>query len=284
MVGTIQNDPALSSRLIIRSFVREDLATDLVQNSEQQMEGRLLRLKWSAASVLNFAVSRLPSLPWISSQFQSVCKEIVARTEEVANGALSEQEATGLMLRVFPARLRRNNLSTATFLRLYFSDAGGDDTNKATFYPRLYLTFLQKLDQLASSSNDPLDEHKTRIASGLLNRAYDEASSEFINETKQELSYLLSLEFDDSNADADSSDTDNVTKFIGAFDGLSTPFEHEALVLQLRDRTHFTEKSIRDSLQRMKAIRMFEERPGYGGWWRVGQLYKMGLRMKYVRG
>lgn len=284
MVGTIQNDPALSNRLIIRSFVREDLATDLVQNSEQQMEGRLLRLKWSAASVLNFAVSRLPTLPWIRSQFPSVCEEIVERADEVAKGALSEQEATALMLRVFPARLRRNNLSTATFLRLYFSDAGGDDTNKATFYPRLYLTFLQKLDQLASSSTDQFDEHKTRIASGLLNRAYDEASSEFINETKQELTYLLSLEHDDSNADADSSDSANVTKFIAAFDGLSTPFEHEALVVQLRQRTHFKEKSIRDSLQRMKAIRMFEDRPGYGGWWRVGQLYKMGLRMKYVRG
>ena len=284
MLGTIQNDPALSSRLIIRAFVREDLATDLVQNSEQQMEGRLLRLKWSAASVLNFAVSRLPTLPWIRSHFRPVCEEIVERTDEVAKGALSEQEATALMLRVFPARLRRNNLSTATFLRLYFSDAGGDDTNKATFYPRLYLTFLQKLDQLASRSTDQFDEPKTRIASGLLNRAYDEASSEFIHETKQELTYLLSLEYDDPSADGDSSDSANVTKFIAAFDGLSTPFEHEALVVQLRERTLFTEKSIRDSLQRMKAIRMFEDRPGYGGWWRVGQIYKMGLRMKYVRG
>ncbi|WP_185738399.1 AAA family ATPase [Variovorax beijingensis] len=285
MMSAIQNDPALASRVTIRSFVREDLATDSVQNVEQQMEQRHQRLKWSARSILNFAISRLPTLTWIKGRFPTVCDEIVQRRDEVGRGAMSEQEATALMLRVFPARLRRNNLSTATFLRLYFSDAGGDDTNKATFYPRLYLSFLQKLDELASQTDGAVDDQEQRIASALLNRAYDEASSEFINETKQELSHLLSLEYEDENdAGRAESDQIKVTKFIAAFDGLSTPFEHEALIAQLQSRTQFREKSVRESLQRMKAIRMFEDRPGYGGWWRVGQLYKMGLRMKYVRG
>jgi CobQ/CobB/MinD/ParA nucleotide binding domain len=284
LMSTVQNDPALASRLVIRAFVREDLAADSVQNVEQQMEGRYLRLKWSASSILNFAISRLPTLGWVRTSFAQVCEGILERRDDVGRGALSEQEATALMLRVFPERLRRNNLSTATFLRLYFSDAGGDDTNKATFYPRLYLSFLQKLDELASQSSEPLDQ-SGRVTSALLNRAYDEASSEFINETKQELSHLLSLEYQDDDESGNSEDDQTrVTKFIAAFDGLSTPFEHEAIVEQLQLRTHFKEKSVRESLQRMKAIRMFEDRPGYGGWWRVGQLYKMGLRMKYVRG
>jgi len=282
MMSAIQNDPSLSSRLVIRSFVREDLASDSVQNVEQQMEGRSQRLKWSARSILNFAISRLPSLPWIRRSFPEVCEEISARSDEVSRGAMSEQEATAMMLRVFPARLRRNNLSTATFLRLYFSDAGGDDTDKATFYPRLYLSFLQKLDELAEETEDAVESD--RVASALLNRAYDQASSEFIKETKQELSHLLSLEYEDESGAAAESDEVRVAKFIAAFDGLSTPFEHEALIVQLQSKTQFREKSVRDSLQRMKAIRMFEDRPGYGGWWRVGQLYKMGLRMKYVRG
>lgn len=284
LMSTVQNDSALSSRLVIRAFVREDLAADSVQNIEQQTEGRYLRLKWSASSILNFAISRLPTLGWVRANFGQVCDEILDRRDDVGNGALSEQEATALMLRVFPERLRRNNLSTATFLRLYFSDAGGDDTNKATFYPRLYLSFLQKLDELASQSPEPLDQ-SGRVTSALLNRAYDEASSEFINETKQELSHLLSLEYQEDDETGNTEDDQaRVTKFIAAFDGLSTPFEHEAIVEQLQLRTHFKEKSVRESLQRMKAIRMFEDRPGYAGWWRVGQLYKMGLRMKYVRG
>ena len=193
---------------------------------------------------------------------------------------ISEQEATEILLRIFPTRLRRNNLSTATFLRLYFSDAGGDDTNKATFYPRLYLSFLQKLDALAARASAPLDADE-RLNSALLNKAYDEASSEFINETKQELAHLLSLEYEDQGPADD--DQTKVSKFIAAFTGLSTPFLHEAIVAELQARTNFNEKSVRESLQRMKAIRMFEDRPGYGGWWRVGQLYKMGLLMKYVR-
>lgn len=282
LMGMIQNDTSLASKLIVRAFVREDLAADSIQNVEQQMEGRSIRLKWSAASILNFAVSRIPTLDWIKVQFAAVCKEIDDQWSVVERGSLSEQEATELLLHIFPARLRRNNLSTATFLRLYFSDAGGDDTNKATFYPRLYLSFLKKLDALASESSSPIDS-TGRIDSSLLNKAYDEASGEFINETKQELSHLLSLEYEDNGLQRDDDQT-KVSKFVAAFAGLSTPFQHEVIVGELRSRTKFSDKSVRESLQRMKAIRMFEDRPGYAGWWRVGQLYKMGLLMKYVRG
>jgi len=281
VMATIQNDPQVSSRLIIRAFVREDLASDSVQNLEQQMEGRSLRLKWSSTSILNFAVSRLPFLPWINTTFKEVCNEILHRNAEIQHGILPEQDATELLLRIFPSRMRRNNLSTATFLRLYFSDAGGDDTNKATFYPRLYLSFLQKLDSLSNKSAAPLTEDK-RITSSLLNTAYDEASSEFINETKQELTFLLSLKYE-KNSTINEDDQAKVSRFISAFDGLSTPFEHDVLVSDLVKRTSFTDLSVRESLRQMKAIRMFEDRPGYAGWWRVGQLYKTGLRMKYVR-
>ncbi len=279
MMGTIQNDTSLASRLTIRAFVREDLAADSTQNVEQQMEGRNIRLKWSAASILNFAVSRLPTLSWISSAFKGVCEDISRSWSSVERGSLSEQDSTEYLLRIFPARLRRNNLSTATFLRLYFSDAGGDETNKATFYPRLYLSFLKKLDDLAGKSTAPIDEDG-HISSNLLNRAYDDASGEFINETKQELSHLLSLE---SEGDDVADDNTKVAKFLAAFSGLSTPFVLEELVENLRAKTGFSGKSVRESLQRMKSVRMFEDRPGYAGWWRVGQLYKMGLNMKYVR-
>ena len=282
VMNLIQNDPVFSSKLVVRIFLREDLASDAVQNIEQQMEGRVLRLKWSAASILNFALSRLPLLPWIREKFSSVSQEIESRSDEVQQSALSEQEATELLLRVFPDRLRRNNLLTSTFLRLYFSDAGGDNTNMATFYPRLYLSFLQKLDDLAKTDRNPLGDDGQLLNSALLNKAYDQASSAFIDETKQELVHLLSLSFNNS-VEAVGNDQSNVTLFVAAFDGLSTPFDMDKLVSQLKEKTPFTDQSIRESLRRMKALRMFEDRPGYPGWWRVGQLYKMGLRMKYAR-
>lgn len=282
VMSTIQNDPALSSKLVIRAFLREDLSSDSVQNIEQQMEGRVLRLKWSESSILNFAVSRLPSLPWISKKFSHVMADINQRTDEIQRSALSEQDATELLLRIFPDRLRRNNLLTSTFLRLYFSDAGGDNTNMATFYPRLYLYFLQKLDELAQADKEPLSSEDDRLNSGLLNRAYDQASTVFIEETKQELVHLLSLNLA-SNEIANGDNQSHVAQFVAAFDGISTPFVLDKLVVQLKDKTQFTEQSIRESLQRMKNLRMFEERPGYPGSWRVGQLYKMGLRMKYAR-
>ncbi|MES2075307.1 MAG: hypothetical protein V4462_06755 [Pseudomonadota bacterium] len=280
LLGTIQNDPKLSEKLLIRAFIREDLASDSVQNIEQQLEGRSLRLKWSATSILNFALSRLPLLKWIGSEFSEVCEEISNAIQEIGRSGFSEQRSTELMLRIFPSRLRRNNLSTATFLRLYFSDTGGDDTAKGTFYPRLYLSFLQKLDELASTAAVALDPDG-RINSAFLNRAYDDASNEFIEETKQELVHLLALEYEHESTDSDAT---KVSKFVGAFSGLSTPFERDVIVTELTAKTGFTEKSVRESMQRMKAIRMFEDRPGFAGWWRVGQLYKMGLMMKYVRG
>lgn len=280
VMNILQNDPALSSKLVIRAFLREDLSADSVQNIEQQMEGRVLRLKWSVSSILNFAVSRLPSLPWISKEFSVVVANIQSRSNEIQRSALSEQEATALLLQVFPDKLRRNNLLTSTFLRLYFSDAGGDSTNMATFYPRLYLYFLQKLDESAQAESAALSGQPPRLDSSLLNRAYDQASAIFIEETKQELVHLLSLI---SKENVTENTASNVTQFVAAFDGISTPFVLDHLVGQLSEKSHFTEQSIRESLRRMKTLRMFEERPGFPGSWRVGQLYKMGLRMKYAR-
>jgi hypothetical protein len=96
------------------------------------------------------------------------------------------------------------------------------------------------------------------------------------------LVHLLSLNVT-GNEKANGDSQSNVAQFVAAFDGVSTPFVLDKLVTQLSEKTHFTEQSIRESLQRMKNLRMFEERPGYPGSWRVGQLYKMGLRMKYAR-
>jgi Mrp family chromosome partitioning ATPase len=284
IMATIQNDSIMSSKIIIRVFVREDLTVNAVQNIEQQIEGRVIRLNWSFQSIINFAISRIPFLPKIVELFPLVVGDIEKHKEDVRRSQLSEDEATALWLRIFPEKVNiRGNILTSTFLRLYFSDAGGDSTSKATFYPRLYVSFLQKLDKLIekSESETIIPVIMERLDSRLINKAYDEASTEFINEVKQELEFSLVLENKDKKP---TNGSQSITEFIAAFEGLSTPFTLDSIVSDLKNKTQFTERSIKNSLTRMKSLRIFEDRPGFAGWWRVGQLYKMGLRMKYSRG
>ena len=40
-------------------------------------------------------------------------------------------------------------------------------------------------------------------------------------------------------------------------------------------------KEIRNAIERMKNVGMFEDRPDYSGQLRVGRLFKSSLRMKY---
>jgi MinD-like ATPase involved in chromosome partitioning or flagellar assembly len=282
IMATIQNDAVMSSKLTMRLFIREDLTINAVQNMEQQIEGRVIRLNWNFKSIINFAVSRISSLPSISKQFPDVSRDIDKHLNKIQTSTLEEEKATELLLRIFPGKINiRGNILTSTFLRLYFSDAGGDSTNKATFYPRLYVSFLQKLDESVGDANSEIvfPSANDRLDSKLINTAYDEASADFIKEVKDELTFSLLLK-NTENTDK----MPSINDFISAFNGLSTPFRFNSLVLDLEKKTRFTPQSIKESLNTMKALRIFEERPGYPGWWRVGQVYKMGLRMKYSRG
>lgn len=284
IMSIIQNDATMSSKLTIRLFIREDLTINAVQNMEQQVEGRVIRLNWNFQSIINFAVSRVSFLPEIAKNFPNVLHDIKKRSNEIQISKLPEDDATEFLLRIFPSKInRRGNILTPTFLRIYFSDAGGDSTSKATFYPRLYVSFLQKLDALVGEANSGIISSMVneRIDSKLINKAYDEASAAFIDEVKQELEFSISLK----NKNGNNLDRkQNIDGFVSAFNGLGTPFILDSLVVELKKKTSFTEQSIKESLNTMKALRIFEERPGYPGWWRVGQVYKMGLRMKYSRG
>ena len=74
-----------------------------------------------------------------------------------------------------------------------------------------------------------------------------------------------------------------VDRLINSFSDEPTPFVVDIMIEKLADKTKLPKDKIRESLEDMKAIGMFENRQGYSGSWRTGRVYKAGLKMKYVR-
>ncbi|MBX3746373.1 MAG: AAA family ATPase [Verrucomicrobiae bacterium] len=279
---TIQSDAKFSERVVVRLFLRTDLARRAFQNVEQQTAGRKLDLTWNTQSIFNFVLSRIGQLGWFQESFPDACKAIDREDVRIRAGQLPSAEYEPLLLEIFPRRLRRNNLQTLTFLKTYFSDAAGDDETRAAFYPRLFDAFLrfiahpEELPQGSTRAN-PLEDG--RVDQSLILAAHESASVRFLDEVKQELSVLLSL------AERPAENDQRVTELLSAFDGLKTPFEFERRLeeLQKLGGGKVEAADLRDALQRMKDIGMFEDRPGHAGWWRAGRLFKSALRMKYVR-
>lgn len=273
-LSTLQYSKKLSSYIRVRLFLRSDLYKGAVQNVEQQIEGCSIDLRWDRKSILNFCVARIHSLSWFKENFSSAWKKIDDQLLIISRGGLSESDAETLLLEIFPVGLERNRLKTTTFFATYFSDAGGDGENKASFYPRLFDGFLRTM-------NDAID-HSNSIKDGRLNGAfvlesYDRASNEFIDEVKTELYNLLEITKEvDSNREA-------VNNLLVAFSGIRTPFVVDDTIKEVSEKTGIPSEIVRDSVNKMKQIGIFEDRPGYSGWWRSGRLYKSGLKMKYVR-
>lgn len=277
---TVQSDPALSGRCAVRLFLRTDLSRTATQNVEQQTSGRSLELRWDVDAIFNFVLARIAATSWFAENFSSTVMKIVDESERIREGRLPAEAYTELLLEIFPSKLRRNNLQTMTFFRGYFSDAVGDDESRAAFYPRLFESFLECIATPTKLRNAypgrQIEDGK--VAQSLVFEAHASASQSFIEEIKQELFVLLDMSDDDAR------NKNLVDRFIGAFDGLRTPFPIDALVSELSDRiSGVDEPRIREAMNRMRDLGIFEERTGYPGEWRAGRLYKSALRMKYFR-
>lgn len=273
-LATVQYSESISRRLHIRLFLRSDLHKSAAQNIEQQIDGSSVDLHWNRRAILNFCVARIHSLDWFKREFMTAWLSIDKRIEDLSRGALSEIEAEVILLQIFPSSLERNRLKTTTFFATYFSDAGGDGDNKASFYPRLFDGFLRTMNDATDHSLAIMDE---RLSSAFVLQAYDKASTAFIDEVRTELHNLLEL------AEDDASNRDAVNGLLEAFEGLRTPFVFEEMIKELVGRLSYPAEVIREAMGKMKQIGIFEDRSGYPGWWRSGRLYKSGLKMKYVR-
>lgn len=276
-MATVQFSRLLSSKSSVRLFIRSDLHKAASQNVEQQIEGRLLDLRWDRQSILNFAMARLASLNWFREVFTDVCGEIDEKLPEISRGAVNESSAEDVLLKVFPEGLDRNKVKTTTFLATYFSDAGGDSESRASFYPRLFDGFLKGINVRAPSMGVGTATPNGRLSSPLVLTCYDDASKDFLDEVRSELQNLL--DFEDEQVNNQSA----VNRFIDSFHGLRTPFVLDQIIKELAEKSELGQEKIRESMNRMKRLGIFEDRPGYPGSWRTGRLYKAGLNMKYVR-
>jgi hypothetical protein len=278
---TIQSDASFNGRVVVRLFLRTDLARRAIQNVEQQTAGRRLDLTWNTQSIFNFVLSRIARLEWFRNSFPEACSDIDNHEDSIRAGLLPASEYEPLLLEIFPRHLRRNNLQTLTFLKTYFSDAAGDDETRAAFYPRLFDAFLHLIahpENLPHGTAPTNAIEDNRIHQSLVLAAHEAASRKFLDEVTQELSVLLTL------SERATENEQRVSKLIQAFDGLKTPFVVEVCLKELRSRVaNVKSADLREALQRMKELGMFEDRPGYPGSWRAGRLFKAALRMKYVR-
>ncbi len=288
----IQTDPRLSERLDFRLFLRADLAEMGFQNIEQQIHGQVIYLHWDIQTIFNFLLSRMQSRAWYREQFPDAIDEIDKQEREIVNGALEIRSCEEILLEVFPSQIPRHNLQTTTFLRTYFTDsastagplgAGDTDSERATFYPRVYDRFLEVIAE--ANTNDEYRRRYSeeqlengRIHPSLLVFAHEEAAKDYLGQVRQELLYLIQLDQDFKTNQG------HIEELLGAFAGKSSPFKPDRLASALAEQTSLDEQAVRAAMNKMKAIGMFEDRPKYPDEWRVGRLFKSSLRMKYARG
>jgi hypothetical protein len=266
VASTLEHDPLFRARISLRIFLRTDITAWGFQNFEQQTYGKRLDLEWSTQTIFNFVLSRLPNLQWIRETFPKVVSDVRSLDNRIADGDVSEEECMRLLLRIFPKKVGRLNLNTATFLRTYFSD---DPQGKESYYPRVYDTFLGSIDRAGVNGAKLVSG---RIDQAVIVSAHDEASNAFLQQVRQELRFLIPL------------DDGGLNRLLNALNGERTPFNPRDLGGRLRISLKLKKTEVDNTLEAMKSIGIFEIHPSLPGYWRVGRLFKSALGMIYNRG
>ena len=209
-------DPRLRELIDFRVFLRADMI-GTVQNIEQQISGKAIRLSWDTKTILNFVVSRIEESPWFQQHFTVAITEMRKRKDEVLRGQLSIEECEDLLLLVFPTKLRRNNLFTKTFLKTYFADSASERVGMESslrYYPRIYAQFIEYISDPrkmppGSFTGSQIDQG--RVDQRLIFAAHDAAANDYLEQIKAELVYLL--EFDSDITE----NAQSVNAFLAAF-------------------------------------------------------------------
>ena len=280
---TVETDSRLSRYIHIKVFTRSDLAGRGYQNIEQQLYGKSLYLSWDTQKIFNFILSRITQIPWYKEHFIDLIRDIEEHRSEILKGSLSVDACEALLMMAFPEKIRRNNLATKTFLKTYFADSASDrpeisTSDKLRYYPRVFDKFLQVIADPKPTAVDSFQGSQIKdgkINQSLLFTAHEAAAREYLGQLQSELNYLISLS-DDPNQNQD-----KIKALLDAFEGLKTPFKLDECIAELASKVGIDAKEIRNAIERMKNVGMFEDRPDYSGQLRVGRLFKSSLRMKY---
>jgi len=284
-IQTVESDSRLSKYVHIKVFLRSDLAGRGFQNIEQQLYGKSLYLSWDTQKIFNFILSRISRIQWYRNNFSDLIEKIEEYRSEILKGSLSVERCEFLLMMAFPEKIRRNNLATKTFLKTYFADSASDrpeisTSDKLRYYPRVFDKFLQVIadpqpTDVGSFQGSQIRDGK--ISQNLIFVAHEAAAREYLGQLQSELNYLISL------SDDFSENQTKIKSLLDAFEGLKTPFRLDECVSEIASKVDIDERDIRTSIERMKNVGMFEDRPDYPGQLRVGRLFKSSLRMKYVR-
>lgn len=289
VLSMIEGDARVADRLTFRLFLRRDLAQPgFIQNIEQQLYGKSLELSWDYQSILNFMLSRIGVNEWYRTNFSDLTDPIASKKTSLLAGEVTILECEELLQRAFPKTVRRNNLSTNTFLRTYFADSASDrgpsDTSSGNdvrrYYPRVFDDFVREISaELVGADNSVIPAIENgRIHQQRILRAHEKAAANYLEGLKQELAYLIEL-----SSDLGENQT-KINTILNGFEGRQTPFQITVRVRELAEATSIASGDIQIALEKMKDVGMFEVRPDYPGEWRSGRLFKSSLRMKYVRG
>jgi hypothetical protein len=260
---TIDATPELSAAVQLRLFVRRDLVDKGIQNREQIESGRRIDLVWDIQSIFNFVLSRIASLAWYRDHFPDVVREIDNDMRVILEGQMDVARCEQLMLQIFPPKLSYKNMATLTFLRTYFSD---DSQGETSFYPRVYLLFLERLAASAGKiTND-------RVDGRAIVQAHENASQEFLDEVSQEL------------ANAAGFDAPMLRRVFEQLNGKKTPFDVDDTIASVAESAEFDPKQIRELFNVMRHLGIFEEYPKRPNQWRPGRLFKTALGMRFASG
>ena len=270
----VQSDSQLNERLVVRLFLRTDLARRSVQNIEQQTEGRAIYLFWDHQRILSFMLSRIASHEVFQKFFPEVLARINSMKIQVQAGEVSVADAEDVLLGILPEKLRRSNIKTTTFLKIHFAD---NSSQGPSYYPRVVDKFLQTIASEAEKLNArALTEG--RIEQGVIIRAHEAAASDYMGQIQQELQFLL-----DFGRPTPEENNTALADWLGAFSGQKTPFLVSEIEAHLCPLTRLESSTIRRCLEQMRNLGIFEQTEDDPGRWRVGRLFKSSLKMKYKR-
>lgn len=270
----IQSDDRFTGKVEVKLFLRTDLASQRVQNLEQQVDGRKMDLYWDYRKILNFLLSRLPQLQFFKATFPDIISQIESEIDTIRLGEVTEQECEQLVMQFFPSKLPHFNILTSTFLRLHFADSSSQG---ASYYPRVVDSFLSELNSIGEKIgiSSLVDD---RIDQQYLIKAHEQASDDYMNQIRQELQYLL--DFKQKTPEANLAKQDD---WINAFTGQSTPFKIDEIEEYLTKQTKLDKLTVRRCLDQMLALGIFERSTDTPNVWRTGRLFKSSLKMKYKR-
>jgi len=277
-VRQLQTDARLKDKIRVKLFLRKDLLkTTVIQNLEQQLEGREIELRWNYQRILNFFLSRIPVYPFFSNSFKTIVKKIEDKkiTDDLVLGNLPQEKCESLLKEIFPEKLRRSNIGLSTYFRLHFSDSFSSK-NDSSYYPRVFLNFLEAIEKKSEQKGSDLMENGL-VAQSVIITAQENAATRFLNEAEQELTNILKFGKDGAI---------DVTKWLNCFEGQQTPFDINTIVdtISKKWKEILSQEEVRENLNRMKDFGMFETLSSEGNKWRVSRLYKPSLKMKFNRG